>query len=290
MATIRDIRKRMKAVGNIKRITRTMQMIATSKFSKAQARTVASQPFSQTLFDLIAELAQAGDQLEHPILSGDNGASDDARDVTLVLTSDRGLCGAYNGQILREATAYFRDRGADPGRIEVVGKKGNAFLKFAGIEVGAHHTQFGDDPRYEEVARLAQSYIDEYMGGQIRSLRVCYMHFVSTARQTPEIVQILPFEHKQSEGEPGAPQLYEFSPDAGELLADLLPSAIKALLFQAFLEANLSEHVARMIAMKAATDNAGKMGKTLNRQYNRARQAQITTELTEIISGAAALE
>ena len=103
MATIRDIRKQMKAVGNISRITRTMQMIATSKFSKAQTRTVASQPFSETLFDLVAELAGAGDQLDHPILSGDNGAGDDAQDVTLVLTSDRGLCGAYNGRILRAA-------------------------------------------------------------------------------------------------------------------------------------------------------------------------------------------
>jgi len=289
MATIRDLRKRMKAVGNISRITRTMQMIATSKFAKAQHRTVASQPYSQTLFQLVAELAGAGDQIDHPILSGKNGPRDDAQDVTLVITSDRGLCGAYNGQILRAANAHFRSLAHDKGRIEVVGKKGAAFFRFAGVELGAQHTQFTDNPRFDDVARLATGYIDEYMAGAIRSVRVCSMHFVSTSRQTPEIVQLLPFKHKAEDDQAGS-LLYEFSPDAAELLADLLPSAIKAMLFQAFLEADLSEHVSRMIAMKAATDNADKMGKTIKRKYNRARQAQITTELTEIISGAAALE
>ncbi|MCA9297516.1 MAG: F0F1 ATP synthase subunit gamma, partial [Phycisphaerales bacterium] len=147
----------------------------------------------------------------------------------------------------------------------------------------------GDEPQYEEVERLAATYIERYIAGEIRSVRVISMRYHSAGRQTPEVLQLLPFEPGEHVSDSAAVPQYEYSPDKAHLLNDLLPAAVKAVLFQAFNDAIVSEHVARMVAMKAATDNAGKMGKALTRQFNRARQAQITTELTEIVSGAAAL-
>ena len=293
MGKTREIKKRIKAVGNIKRITRTMQMIATAKFSAAQQRSVAGKPYSEALFDLVAEIAAtAGDSLEHPLLKP--GAAD-GRELTLVLTSDRGLCGPYNGSVLRTSMHHFREHAAAKnGIVEVVGKKGVGFYKFNGIDVAGHHSQFGDKPGYDEVDRLAQEYIDRYIAGEVNKVSVIYMKFLSAGRQVPEVMQLLPFKTpeaaKTSGADGGVNAIYEFSPAGPELLNDLVPAAVKATLFQAFKDAVVSEHVARMVAMKAATDNAGKMGKNLTRTYNRARQAQITTELTEIISGAAALE
>jgi F-type H+-transporting ATPase subunit gamma len=292
MGKTREIKKRIKAVGNIKRITRTMQMIATAKFSAAQQRSVAGKPYTRAIFDLVAEIAAtAGDSLEHPLLKP--GAAD-GRELTLVLTSDRGLCGPYNGSVLRNSMHHFRaNPSAKNGVVEVVGKKGVGFYKFNGVEVARQHTQFGDKPSYDEVDRLAQDYIDRYTAGEISRVSVVSMRFLSAGRQVPEVMQLLPFKtpegakDKKTAGAINA--IYEFSPAGPELLNDLVPAAVKATLFQAFKDAVVSEHVARMVAMKAATDNAGKMGKNLTRTYNRARQAQITTELTEIISGAAAL-
>ena len=293
MGKTREIQKRTKAVGNIKRITRTMQMIATAKYSAAHQRSVAGKPYSGAIFDLVAEIAAtAGDSLEHPLLKP---GSPDGTELTLVLTSDRGLCGPFNGSILRTSMHHFKAHPeAKAGCIEVVGKKGVGFYKFNGIEVTTHHTQFGDKPEYDEVDRLAQDYIDRYIAGEINRVNVIYMKFHSAGRQVPEVMQLLPFETPEvggdAESAAGANAIYEFSPAGPELLDDLVPAAVKATLLQVFKDAVVSEHVARMIAMKAASDNAGKMGKNLSRSFNRARQTQITTELTEIISGAAALE
>ncbi len=289
MGKSREIKLRMKAVGNIKRITRTMQMIATAKFSAAQGRAVNARPYNEALFGLVNELA-AGGGLSHPLLEEGDPAG---QELTLVLTSDRGLCGPYNGNIVKTALRVFREEeAARTGDVEVVGKKGLNTFKFNAITVSEHH-HVGDTPRYEDVERLAQRYIERFINGEIRRVRVIYMKFISAGQQRPEILQLLPLTpppaKDKGEGEKTAGVEYELSPKGPELLAELLPAAIKSLLFQAFNDAVVSEHVARMIAMKAATDNAGKMGKALSRQYNRARQAQITTELTEIISGAAAL-
>ncbi len=291
MGKTREIQKRIKAVGNIKRITRTMQMIATAKFSQALQRATAGKPYSKALFELVGELAAtAGDELNHPLLQhGGEGKA-----LTLVLTSDRGLCGPFNGSVLRTSMHHFRTaEGAREGYVEVVGKKGVGFYKFNGIEVTRHHTQFGDKPAYDEVDRLAQDFIDRFIAGEISRVNVVFTRFISAGKQVPEVMQLLPFETPEAtegESEDAINQIYEFSPDGPGLLDEILPAAIKAVLFQTFNDAIVSEHVARMIAMKSATDNAGKMGKQLSRTYNRARQAQITTELTEIISGAAALE
>ncbi|MFK7884722.1 MAG: ATP synthase F1 subunit gamma [Phycisphaerales bacterium] len=290
MGKSREIKNRMKAVGNIKRITRTMQMIATSKFARAQQSSVATKPYTETLFGLVGQLNAAGVGEGHPLLSEPTG---DAPELTLIVTADRGLCGPYNGSIIRRSLKHLKsDSKIANGPIEVVGKKGAATLRFNGFDDFTQHTNIGDKPQYEDVERLAQTFIDQFTAGNVSAVRVIYMRYISAGKQVPEILQLLPFSAPVTEdtGSSGHEDVYEFSPDAESLLDSILPAAVKAVLFQAFNDAVVSEHIARMVAMKAATDNAGKMGLALKRQFNRARQAQITTELTEIISGAAALE
>lgn len=292
MAKTREIKKRIKAVKNIQRITRTMQMIATSKFAKSQSRAEATKPYTEGIFELVQELAATAGNVNHPLIEGpEGGFKDDAKPLTLVITSDRGLCGPYNGSILRTAIKKLRaDKAAIGGPVEVVGKKGVAFMKFNGVQVTKHHTQFSDRPEFEDVQELAQNYIELFEAGRITGVNLVYMRYESVAKQTPASVQLLPLKPPAVESEAGAMTAqYEFSPDAEGLLAELLPETVKTTLFQAFNDAVVSENIARMVAMKSATDNAGKMGKALKRKFNRARQAQITTELTEIVSGAAAL-
>lgn len=288
MGNTRDIKKRMRAVGNIKRITRTMQMIATSKFSRAQQASVASRPYTESLFGLVAKLSAAGVGEGNPLLTQPNP---DAPELTLVISAERGLCGPYNGSILRTSLKHLR---ANEGSLlEVVGKKGSAALRFNGYKDFKHHPPFGDKPQYEDIERLANDFIARFTNGEVSAVRVVYMKYISAGKQEPTVLQLLPFstpEAGEQTNSSGFTDVYAFSPDAESLLEYLVPSAVKAVLFQCFNDAIVSEHIARMVAMKAATDNAGKMGNALKRQFNRMRQAQITTELTEIISGAAALE
>lgn len=291
MGNARDIKKRMKAVGNIKRITRTMQMIATSKFAKAQQASQASRPYTDTLFGLVAQLADAGVGEGHALLTTPSAESNE---LTLMISADRGLCGPYNGTMVRTTLKHLKsDSSAGNGKIEVVGKKGAGALKFNGYNDFTHHTHIGDKPAYEDVERLADRFMQMFVDGEVSAVRVVYMKYFSAGRQRPEILQLLPFsapEVEAGQDASGMSDVYEFSPDADTLLDSLLPAAVKAVLYQCFNDAVVSEHIARMVAMKAATDNAGKMGGLLKREYNRVRQTQITTELTEIISGAAALE
>ena len=289
MGKTREIKKRIKAVGNIRRITKTMQMIATSKFARAQQKAVATKPYTEGVFELVRKIAATGGGLANVLIDGRADAKD-AKELTLIITSDRGLCGPYNGSVLRLAMQHLRSSDkVRSGQIELVGRKGAAFLKFNNVSVAQQHT-FGDKIEYAQIEKLAQSYMDRFAAGEISAVKVIFMRYISVGRQKPEIMQLLPLKPPAAAGAEKAKQVeYEFSPPADVLLNSLIPAAVKATLFQAFNDAIVSEHIARMVAMKSATDNAGKMGKRLTRQYNRARQAQITTELTEIISGAAAL-
>lgn len=290
MAKTRELKRRIKAVANTKRITKTMQMIATAKFAQSQQRATAGKPYTESLFDLVGQLRDAAGEVDHPLLKPGNAK---APALTLVITSDRGLCGPYNGSVLRTFAAHLRETpGAKGGRVELVGKKGLAWLKFNKIDAAVHHTQFGDKPSYESVQALANEYIRMYVAGEVSSVSVVYMKFVSAGKQVPTVAKLLPFDASgmKATSAGGMNKVYEFSPDAAELLGDLLPAAVKAVLFQLFNDAIVSEHIARMVAMKSATDAAGKMGKSYSRRFNRARQAQITTELMEVISGAAALK
>lgn len=301
MAKTREIKKRIKAVGNIKRITKTMQMIATAKFAASQQRAVAGRPYTDTLFELVQQLSESiGSDATHPLLDAGSkkGSKEAGKELTLVITSDRGLCGPYNAGVLRTSMAFLKaNPSAKSGFIDLVGKKGTGFFKYGGVPIAQQHTQFGDKPKYEDVQALADEYTRRFISGEVSAVRVVYMKFLSPSKQVATVAQLLPFQStasgkgaKDSSGATGYKQVYEFAPSANELLDALLPAAVKALLFQAFNDAVVSENVARMVAMKSATDAAGKMGKLYTRKFNRARQAQITTELTEIISGAAALE
>jgi len=289
----------MKAVANIRRITRTMQMIATSKFSKAQHRATATKPYTEGVFDLVTQLGATAGNVAHPLITGVAGA-EKKPELILVMTSDRGLCGAYNGSVLRTAMRHIRALREQGLEIEtdLIGKKGVAFFRYNDVPVSRRLTEFGDEPRYDDVVRLAEGYMERFTKGEISRVSLIYMRFISAGRQRPEALQLLPLKapekpaaaDEETSAEGGYNVIYEFSPDPEELLNQLLPEAVKSTLFQAMNDSIVSEHIARMVAMKSATDNAAKMGKLLTRQYNRARQAQITTELTEIVTGAAALE
>lgn len=290
MAQIREIRKRMVAVGTIQRITKTMQMIATAKFTAAAARAKATKPYSKKIRQLTAEVAAAAGDIEHPLIS--EPAESPKRELLLVISSDRGLCGAFNANVLRKAIGHVRDlrkRGTGLS-LEVSGKKAVGFFKFQQVPIVHRHT-IGDKPKYEEVERIATRIMEEFTAGRFDAVRVAYMRYESNSRQIPEVMQLLPLKvSTPATASGGAKANYDFSPSSAELLADLLPLTVKTALFQAFNDAVVSEQIMRMVAMKAATENAKDLGKNLRRQFNRARQSKITTELTEIVSGAAALE
>ncbi|HMN97530.1 MAG TPA: ATP synthase F1 subunit gamma [Phycisphaerales bacterium] len=295
MAQIRALRKRMLAVRTIARITKTMQMIATAKFTAAQQRVRGTRPYTESIRHLVAEVAAAAGDVEHPLLRP--APAESKRELLLVITSDRGLCGAYNGHVLRTAGGFARSFVARGGtlRVAVAGKKGLAVLKFMKIEVN-ERLAFGGRPTFAEIEAIAQRLIDGFVKGEYDAVRIAYMKFLSSARQVPEVMQLLPLATEAKAGDENAATkaaataVYDFSPSARELLDDLLPQSVKISLFQAVNDAIVSEHAMRMVAMKAATDNARGLGKSLSRMYNRARQAKITTELTEIVSGASALE
>ena len=301
---MREIKGRIKAVGNIQRITRTMQMIATARFQSLQKRATQSQAYTKKIAEMVGQLAATvgggGGDVNHPLLAAPADRAEGestGRELLLVLTSDRGLCGGYNANVLRTAMGFIREHGRDALDIEVVGRKGVNYFRFNGVSTTRTHTQFGDTPKYEEVERLATRFIQEFTDGRYDAIRVCYMAFESRSRQTPQVVRLLPMEPPKADESAGEGQAkakkgvqYDFSPDPRSLLDELLPVTVKTRLFGAFNEAVVSEQLARMVAMKAATDAAGDMQKTLKRDFNRARQTAITTELSEIIGGAAALE
>ncbi len=297
MPKTREIRGRIRAVTNIQRITKTMQMIATARFQAAQRRATASKPFAQHIARMVGQLAQTlasaggGDaQLSHPLLQSPQPPV--GKNCILVLTSNRGLCGGYNANILRTSIATLKKiTGAD---VEIVGKKGVGYCKFNRIPVAAVHTQFTDRPTYEQVEALAQRYMDLFTAGKYDSIQVVFMSFISMSRQTPQVLQLLPLrpptaQASGTKADATTNSQYDFYPSPDQLLNELLPITVKTTLFQCFNEAVVSEQIARMVAMKSATDAAKKMKGSLTRKYNRARQTAITTELMEVISGAASV-
>jgi F-type H+-transporting ATPase subunit gamma len=240
----------------------------------------------------VAEEASAagGESDAQPLLRKAGGSG---RELILVITSNRGLAGAYNANVLRKVTAHMREQTGKTFDIEVVGKKGVGFFKFSGKDVRKFHSKLSETPSYEEIEVIADDYMANFTNGTYDAVHVAYMAFETVSRQKPTLAALLPLDAPASEegesAEGGYSAQYEFSPNPRDLLDELLPATVKARLLQAFNEAILGEHIARMVAMKAATDAAGKMGKSLKRDFNRARQAAITTELSEIIAGAAAL-
>ncbi len=300
MANRRVLVKRRKSTRNIRKITRTMQLIATARFQASFKRAVASRPYSDKLAELVGDLSRAAGSTDHPLMRTHDDVD---RGALVMITSNRGLCGGYNSNVLRTAIEHI-DTEADAGRVAevtMVGNKGRNYFRFLGREMVRELTELGDDPGFDQIEPLANELIDRFVNGEIRSVHVAYMRFVSTSRQVPVVVQLLPLAPDEAADDeaPGGSQVapqgrpgveYEFSPEPQALLDELLPASVRMRLFQCFTDAVVSEQVARMVAMKAATDAAGDMIKTLTRQYNRARQTHITMELLDIIGGAAAIE
>jgi F-type H+-transporting ATPase subunit gamma len=289
MANRRVLVKRRKAVRNIRKITRTMQLIATARFQAAFNRAMATKPYTEKLAELVADLSRAAGSVTHPLLQ----TNDAPRSALVVLTSNRGLAGGYNSNVLRSAIEHL-DRQTAAGiatDVHMVGKKGVSFFKFLRRPMTEQTTAISDKPRFDQVEPIANALMDRFIRGEVSSVHVAYMRFVSAGVQRPAVVQLLPLSiQTETAGgvEPRAVE-YEFSPDPKQLLDELLPAAVRVRLFQAFNDATVSEQVARMVAMKAATDAAADMIKSLTREYNRARQTQITMELLDIVGGANAL-
>lgn len=293
MAKARAIIKRKKAVGNIRKITKTMQLIATARFQAAFNRATATKPYTERITELVEQLSARQGDAQHPLLRKN---TESKRSVLIVITSNRGLCGGYNSSLLRGAMEQLRHLEGAGQTVDLyaMGKKGIGYFKFLGRAVAKSDTRFEEKPKFLEVEEIASALIDMYVRREIDSVYVTYMRFVSTAVQRVTTMQLLPIE-QQVKGEEEAPAKgpvvqWEFIPSAEELLAELLPETVKIRLFQAFIDAAVSEQVARMVAMKAATDAAGDMVKSLSQQYNRARQSQITLELLDIVGGAEAIK
>jgi F-type H+-transporting ATPase subunit gamma len=299
MANLRALVKRRKAVRNIRKITRTMELIATARFKKALDRATEAEAFTRKISELAADLAKNAGDVSHPLLT----TRPVKKSLLLVITSNRGLCGGYNGSIIREALAVVRGyRSADaPFDLEVAGKRGMAFFKFQGVARTREYTKFEDKPTFAEVDELATRFIELYSTGQIDEVKVAYMKFLNAARQQAVVETLLPLSSVATEtrkpgsekpAEPAAEKRvsYEFLPDAAEILEELVPTALKVRLFKMFLDAAVSEQIARRVAMKSATENAGDLIKEITRLYNRTRQANITREISELIGGSEALK
>jgi len=289
MANRRILVKRRKSIRNIRKITRTMQLIATARFQAAFNRAVASRPFTEKLAEMVAEVTRSSGDLEHPLLASANPSAPAA---LVVLTSSRGLCGGYNSHVLRLVTGQLEawQSAGRAAELRVFGKKGIAYFRFQKQAMAEESTAVGDNPRFEQVEPVVNGLIERFLAGEVSSVHVAYTRFFSVGRQRPELVQLLPLV--PGGGGTAAPERkveYEFRPDPKALLDDLLPATVRIRLFQSFLDANVSEQIARMVAMKAATEASEEMIKTLTRKYNRARQTHITMELLDIVGGANAL-
>jgi F-type H+-transporting ATPase subunit gamma len=294
MAKAREIIKRRKSVANIRKITKTMEMIATSKFRKAFLRSIGARPYTEAIAELIGDLSQGDSEATHPLLHTNR---DSGRTVLLVLTSNRGLCGGYNGNIIRLAGQQIRQLHSADQHIDVhaSGKKSIQYFKFIKQPVSRTFTDLDDKIRYEQIEKLADEYIELYTEKKIDRVQVVYTKFITAARYYADVLPLLPLgEINKGKSDTMIKKVsldnYIVSPSASEILEELIPAAIRAGLFQCFVDSVASEQVARMNAMKAATENSERMIQVLTSQYNRARQSQITGELLDIMGGVEALK
>jgi F-type H+-transporting ATPase subunit gamma len=306
MAKARIIVKRRKAVRNIRKITKVMQMIASSRYQKAYKRAMGTKPYVKKIAEMVASAVQAmkaaGDEIEHPLMK--EPAPGLKKTAVLILTSNRGLCGGYNGGVQRLAANSIRElrAGGEGIDIHVAGKKGVAYIKFLGLQAAGTYTSISDMPRFAEVVELADKFMQQYIKGEISGLKLIYTRFISPSQQKPVVVDVLPLSNiaggsgdspKAAADQPKEKEMaiaYDFIPSAQGILEELIPTTVRIGIFQAFIDAAVSEQIARMVAMKAATDNAEKLGKKLTQDYNRARQSQITSELSELMGGVEAMK
>ncbi len=292
MAHPRVLDKRRKSIRNMRRITRTMELIATARFKKAMDRASAATSYTDRITRLVSDLTKSGLEVSHPLLETRDTPQ---RGTLLMLTANRGFCSGFNGTLIRAGLARHRKLTDELSevRVDVSGKKGIAGFGFRGIQVDRQYTQFEDKPSFGEVDEIASRYLDEYAAGKLDRLDVVYTKFVSISRQTLAVETLLPLgslSEESAEKEPLTTHTqYEFLPSPESILAEVVPTSFRVKLFKCFLDSAVSEQIARMVAMKAATENAGELIKKLSMQYNRARQGRITSELMDLIGGVEAL-
>ena len=288
MAAGKEIRGKIKSVENTKKITKAMEMVAASKMRKAQDRMRAARPYSEKVRNIAGHLSKANPEYVHPFMQPNKAK----KAGFIVVTTDKGLCGGMNTNVLRAVTNKIRDLQAQGTGIEAVaiGNKGLGFLNRIGAKVVSHATQLGDTPHLERLIGPVKVLLDAYTRGEINAVYLSYTKFINTMKQESVVEQLLPLSAEALEpaqGQHGWDYLYE--PDAQTVIDDLLLRYIEALVYQAVAENMASEQSARMVAMKAATDNAGNVIAELKLVYNKTRQAAITKELSEIVAGAAAV-
>ncbi|ADY57535.1 ATP synthase F1 subcomplex gamma subunit [Syntrophobotulus glycolicus DSM 8271] len=282
MAGIRDIRRRIRSVANMQQITKAMKMVAAAKLRKSQEKVVASRPYSKQIQDVLSRLVQVQTDVSHPLL--------EKRPVKkvgyILVTSDRGLCGGFNANLIRLTRSLLEEnKGVNVGLV-AVGRKGNDYFGKGRAEVIRSITGLGDNPDYGVARQVAQEVIKLYTSGELDEVYLVYSKFISVLTQEPSLQKLLPIE---SSGEKPA-GLYTFEPEPQQMLERLLPKYIESQLFSALLESKAGEMGAKMTAMDSATENAKDMIAKLTLAMNRARQAAITKEISEIVGGAAALE
>jgi len=290
MPSGKEIRTKIKSVQNTRKITKAMEMVAASKMRKAQERMRSARPYADKIRNITANLATANPEYTHPFMAVSASAAKAAGFV--VVTTDKGLCGGLNTNVLRAVTGKLRELESQGVKAEAVaiGNKGLGFLNRIGAKVVSHATQLGDTPHLEKLIGPVKVLLDAYAEGKLNAVYLCYTKFLNTMKQEPVVEQLLPLsadKMKADAGEHGWDYLYE--PDAKTVIDDLLLRYVEALIYQAVAENMASEQSARMVAMKAATDNAGTLIGELKLVYNKTRQAAITKELSEIVSGAAAV-
>ena len=289
MAAGKEIRGKIKSFENTKKITKAMEMVSVAKMRKAQERMRAARPYADKIRNLAANLSTATPEYKHPFMV----ANTSAKKVGFILvTTDKGLCGGLNTNVLRAVTNKLKEVEASGQKSQsvAIGNKGWGFLNRIGAPVVSHVTHLGDKPSLEKLIGPVKVLLDAYAKGELSAVHLCYTRFINTIKQEPVVQQLLPLSAESmtaDKGEHGWDYIYE--PDAATVIDELLVRYTEALVFQAVAENMASEHSARMVAMKAATDNAGNLIGELKLIYNRTRQAAITKELSEIVAGAAAV-
>lgn len=295
MPNLRDIKQRIDSTQNTRQITRTMEMVSTAKIKKAQERIEAARPYALSMMEVLGNVARFAVGATHPLL-----AEHDKRErvIVIAVTSDRGLAGAFNSNIIRLTESLMREEAAKGATVDLitVGKKAGAYFRYRGIEPIAAYRDISDKPTFADAKSIAAYVIPAYSAEEADVVYIAFNHFKNVADQKPEIHRLLPVERRvmtEAAEDVEAAKInaeYQFEPDAETVLELLLPTYVETLIYRALMESAASEHGARRKAMKSATDNASEMITTLTRSYNRARQAAITQEIAEIVGGAAALE
>lgn len=283
----KEIRTKIKSVENTRKITRAMEMVAAAKMRKAQERMRAARPYAEKIRNVAAHLSRANPEYKHPFLV----KRDDVRNVGLIIvTSDKGLCGGLNTNVLRLAVNQMKAwEGESKGLLVCpIGNKGFGFMNRIGAKVRSHLVGLGDTPHVEKLIGTVKAMLDAYVEGEIDAIYLGYNHFVNTMKQEPMIEQLLPLTGEQMGTAEGSWD-YIYEPDAKKVIDELLLRYIESLVYQSVVENMASEQSARMVAMKAASDNAKSVIGELKLVYNKARQAAITKEISEIVSGAAAV-